>query len=71
MSYYNNPQVNSAYVQQADPVAVEAAQKYQEAQQKAAEQAAEAARIAEEQRRARIAAEAGHAARMGWSGQRR
>jgi hypothetical protein len=67
----NSQQVNSAYVQQADADAIKAAQEYQEAQRKAADAAAEAARIAEEQRRARIAAEIGHAARIGWSSQRR
>jgi hypothetical protein len=67
----NSQQVNSAYVQQADAARIKEAQAYQEAQTRAAEAAAEANRIAEEQRRARIAAEIGHAARMGWSSQRR
>jgi hypothetical protein len=43
----------------------------QRAAQEAAEAALEAAKIAERQRLERIAAEAGHAARMGWSGQGR
>jgi len=64
------PQQLTAQHQLADQEAINRAQEFQEAQQKAAEAHAEALRIAEEQRRQRAAAMAGHAARIGWSSHR-
>lgn len=67
---------NASYYQQSGyhittNDAVRIAAEIQKAAQDAADAAREAARIAERQRLERIAAEAGHAARIGWSSQGR
>ncbi|HZL66992.1 MAG TPA: hypothetical protein VFC29_06630 [Candidatus Limnocylindrales bacterium] len=71
-NYRSNVPDNSGYAhhQQAEAARVKEAQEFQMQQQKAADAARKAARIAEEQHRAREMAAADQAARMRASGQR-